>query len=138
MELFIHAMTKIPVQSKRGEEAIRVEGGVTIAFIVGPESIKYAAAFCSPRDQYCRKVGRAIAQERLKNPAAERFVMEFPMSSADAPVRKIAHTIMQDFNKRIAERSVCGMPQWARSRWIIAQPTGPALETKEQAELVLA
>lgn len=49
-------------------------GGVTIAYVMGADEgqtwqIDFATAQCSPRDNYNKKVGRAIARGRLaRNP----------------------------------------------------------------------
>ena len=46
---------------------IDTKGGMTVAFEEAEEGhIMFAVAHCSPRDNYCRKTGRAIAQGRLK------------------------------------------------------------------------
>ena len=40
-------------------------GGYTLAYILEDGFIRYGTAFCSPRDQYCRRTGRELAEERL-------------------------------------------------------------------------
>lgn len=48
----------------RGE--IATKGGTTIAYDFSDTEIKYGVAECSRRDNYCRKIGRAIAGGRLE------------------------------------------------------------------------
>jgi hypothetical protein len=44
-------------------------GGSTIAFREIPGGVEYAQAWCSPRDNFSRAVGRVKAEGRLKSPA---------------------------------------------------------------------
>jgi len=50
------------------------KGGVTVAFSEGEGHLTYAVAHCSPRDNYCRKTGRAIAEGRLKAGKSHKVV----------------------------------------------------------------
>lgn len=47
---------------------LRIGYGVTLAYYVKKDSwIQYSYAICSSKDQYCKAVGRDIAEERLLN-----------------------------------------------------------------------
>jgi hypothetical protein len=41
------------------------KGGTTVAYEVDDDTIRFAVAKCSDRDNYCRKTGRSIATGRL-------------------------------------------------------------------------
>jgi len=57
---FLH----IRERSLRGDLAPR--GGCTIAFAqIDPSTLALAAAFCSDRDQFSKRIGREIARGRL-------------------------------------------------------------------------
>jgi hypothetical protein len=52
-----------------GLEVPTEKGGTTVAAIMLPGNvIKYAMAKCSENDNFCRKIGRGIAEQRLKSP----------------------------------------------------------------------
>ena len=57
-------------------DGVATKGGRTVAFEEGENRvIKYAVAYCSPRDNYCRKTGRAIAAGRLKAGKTEEVTL---------------------------------------------------------------
>lgn len=62
-------MTKF-IHIRRGIGAgLQEKGGATIAYEFNPDTrqAQYAVAKCSTRDNYCKKIGRDIAQGRLLN-----------------------------------------------------------------------
>ena len=53
-------------------------GGCTVAYREVDDGIEYAVAYCSPRDNFSRKIGRAKAGGRLnsdKHKAFERITL---------------------------------------------------------------
>jgi len=63
-------------------------GGLTIAYYLLPEEgqqwlVRFALAQCSPRDNYNKKVGRAIARGRLCRSAVENFYIPDQLSGAE-------------------------------------------------------
>lgn len=52
------------------DEVISPNGGVTVAYVVDEvfNVLGYSYAKCSKKDNYNKKVGRQIAQNRLKSP----------------------------------------------------------------------
>lgn len=47
---------------------LRIGYGITLAYYVKKDSwIQYSYAICSSKDQYCKAIGRDIAEERLFN-----------------------------------------------------------------------
>lgn len=59
----------IHLRNFNADGSVATRGGITIAYREerddnGPVA-RYAAAYCSERDNYCRSTGRAIAQGRL-------------------------------------------------------------------------
>lgn len=41
-------------------------GGITYGFVIDGDQVHFAAAVCSPKDNYDKKVGRRLVDERLK------------------------------------------------------------------------
>lgn len=74
------------------------------------DGIKFAnvsLAFCSPKDQFCRKTGRLIAEGRLKK---GKFLYRIPIGDAKGIKDTIRKTIYNDLKDGIVPES----PQWAK------------------------
>lgn len=68
----------IHVRNRNHDGTIDNRGGTTVAFREIPEvGIEYAYAFCSPRDNFSRHLGRVKSAGRLNSPK-QRFVSLFP------------------------------------------------------------
>jgi hypothetical protein len=64
---------------------IQGQGGATIAYRTTGAGIQFAAAFCSPADNFCRARGRTVAagrlnSDRLRQQTAQTDPMEFRRS----------------------------------------------------------
>lgn len=56
-------------------------GGATIAYTVNSDNtINFATAYCSPKDNFCKAVGRTISSGRLMSP---RYSAKFNGTEAD-------------------------------------------------------
>jgi hypothetical protein len=67
---------------------IQGRGGATIAYRTTGAGIEFAAAFCSPADNFCRAYGRTVAAGRLNSDRFRQFTeqtdpMEFRRSMLD-------------------------------------------------------
>lgn len=61
---FAHPRADVLYTSTKG--LVNVKTRATIAFQTNGDSIEYAVAFCSPKDNFSRTIGRSIAEGRLK------------------------------------------------------------------------
>lgn len=53
-----------------GKGKVESRSGATIAYVTNEDgTISWAAAFCHPRDNYCKRMGRVKASGHLKSPA---------------------------------------------------------------------
>lgn len=52
------------------------KGGVTYAYDLDGQSVRYAFAVCSSRDSYNRSIGRAVASGRLAKGQGITFTLE--------------------------------------------------------------
>ena len=89
----------------------RHQGVITMAVSVdeGYTQAKFAMAFCSPRDQFCKERGRCIAQGRLEANRGYEQQIQIPKDM------KPSVAICEFFNNAL-DRAV--LPQWARD-WVI-------------------
>ena len=51
--------------SETGTHACK--GGATVAYDVVDGVVQFAVAICSTRDNFCRRIGRAVSEGRLKD-----------------------------------------------------------------------
>lgn len=49
------------------EDKISSKGGLTIAYYLENNNIRYAEAHCHPKDTFCKRLGRVKAAGRLKS-----------------------------------------------------------------------
>lgn len=61
---FAHPRAEILYQDRKGLR--KVTSRITVAYRTVGNDIQYAVAFTSPRDNFSRKIGRAIAEGRLE------------------------------------------------------------------------
>jgi hypothetical protein len=54
-------------------------GGVTIAYDVDGDHVYYAVARCSPKDNYNKRIGRAIATGRFDKHLGEGTIQSVPL-----------------------------------------------------------
>lgn len=72
------------------DDTLLGKGGTTVAYEVDDDTIRFAIAKCSPRDNYCRKTGRVIALGRLQ--ANKDFTIVHMMGNPiEAILRNINH-----------------------------------------------
>jgi hypothetical protein len=70
---FIHIRNYQPRHPSETTIELSCKGGTTVAYELddaggaGKATVRYAVAHCSPRDNYCRATGRAVASGRLKS-----------------------------------------------------------------------
>lgn len=63
---FIHVRVhKIEMGATGLQRTVHPKGGITYAYDLDGDTVRYAYAQCSPKDSYCRAVGRAVAKGRL-------------------------------------------------------------------------
>lgn len=100
-------------------EHLRVgHGGATLAVMwdAGRTLAKVGVAFCSPKDQYSKKRGRAIAFGRLAT--MRRYSFSFPVRSGEgAP--SIGSQARAVFRERIAPATDAELPTWVRDGWMV-------------------
>lgn len=68
--------------------ALLGKGGTTVAYEEDVGTIRFAVAKCSPRDNYCRKTGRAIAIGRL-NANKDRTIVHADGKPIEAILRNL-------------------------------------------------
>lgn len=66
------------------------KGGMTVAYEVDDDTIRFAVAKCSQRDNYCRKTGRAIATGRL-NANKDHTIVHMIGTPIEAILRNLNH-----------------------------------------------
>lgn len=88
-------------------------GRITAAIVLdgdkeqGTSVAHVSMSFCSPKDQFCRKTGRTIAEGRLKK---KKFIYSIPLGDTKGVKDMVRQTIYQ----HIKDGNVEGFPQWAR------------------------
>ena len=64
----------IHIRARRANGSVLEKGGTTVAYDFNPETriAHFAVAYCSKRDNYCKRIGRDVASGRLKWPPADK------------------------------------------------------------------
>ena len=70
-------------------------GGVTLAYEVSKEVITYSAAKCNVKDNFCKRIGRAKAEGRLKS-LHHRVTLPFKLSYTK---KDIVNAVVSDFSE---------------------------------------
>jgi hypothetical protein len=84
---------------------IMARGGVTVAVRQGDVgSYEIVAAVCSLDDQYCKRVGRAMANEQLGNDDADVFRIQVPVGGVFKPEKKHCQKLERRFVEEMAMR----------------------------------
>ena len=82
------------------------KGGITIAMILGTENvIEYGVAICNVSDNFCRKTGRKLAEQRLKAELADSVEANSGFSGqiydTEAILKKSELSAVEDFADEI-------------------------------------
>lgn len=75
-----HIQSEIQIRHLRTndfEGRVNNNGGATIAYVEDGKDVVYSTAFCSPKDNFCRSVGRQAAVGRLNS---DKHSRSLPMS----------------------------------------------------------
>lgn len=87
-------------------DELKATGGATVAFIVEEDKISYAFAICSPKDNYRKRDGRALAYTRLQAKVSlynvvlrETFfnAMGINQISDRTPMTYLSHHVIREF-----------------------------------------
>ena len=83
---------------------------VTVAYLVDGDTLEFGVSFCSPRDNFCRRVGREIALSRMRT---------IPMKIQLPGLEKLGFPEIKDLlNFVIENKSVSGTPLSYRSVYV--------------------
>ena len=88
------------------EEKVGDLGTITIAYRANKDRTEIGVAFCTPRDQFCRKTGRELAQARLSAVGDANYTYELSVNASnyiEVVSSAVAHLILD-----------VDTPQWAR------------------------
>lgn len=85
---FLHIRKTINPQPDMLKDIIQCKGGMTVAYEVDDDTIRFAVAKCSIRDNYCRKTGRSIALGRL-NASKDQTIVHMTGTPIEAIIRNI-------------------------------------------------
>jgi hypothetical protein len=84
---FLH-IRNLHNENNGDDSYISCKGGTTVAYEVDDDTIRFAVAKCSIRDNYCRKTGRAIATGRL-NTGKDQTIVHMTGTPIEAILRNI-------------------------------------------------
>lgn len=94
---------------------LRIGHGVTFAYYVKADGwVQFSYAICSKKDQYCKAVGREIAEERLLH-ARQNKVSGF-QADKDAKRFEILRTMVTNFLTDVRRQDMLYIksPSWLR------------------------
>ena len=95
---------------------------ITLAFNTNDDGIYYGAAFCSPCDNFSRKIGRAIAQGRL-NSDKGAFSFIKVSDANELNTSDVLDAIVLDLDSAINDKAehafqIAGLPNsWVNIEW---------------------
>jgi hypothetical protein len=101
----------VHLRQKQEDGSLDVHGGATIAYIADDTTITCSLARCNVKDNFCRRVGRAIATGRLHNGLYARLPR--PAQTDPRPDRKLDIQAVVDWaTKKIEwERNLAALRQ---------------------------
>lgn len=91
------------------------EGAITLAIEIEGDIIDYAAAFCSPKEQFNRRKGRKIAEGRLMKGKSWSFKIEQPDTREGFYNYVKDKTFMHFLHTIESEPTIA--PQWLRKHF---------------------